>query len=59
MTAVLLCAGCRHGPAREPTAEPAEVEIDWPDAGAGYPEQPEAPETPETPAKSPGESPAE
>lgn len=38
--AALLLAGCPRGGARQPTpddepkAEPAPVEIDWPDAGA-------------------------
>jgi hypothetical protein len=37
LVAVLALAGCPRGggPVPEPVAEPAPVEIDWPDAGAG------------------------
>jgi len=37
IVAMLLGAGCPRGKMPEPTAEPTEVEIDWPDAGVVEP----------------------
>lgn len=57
VAAVLLSlAGCPRGEAREPVAQPTEVEIEWPDAGAGSSESPAAPNPPEPEAVAPGKT---